>query len=140
LAPIKGECKTALFNSGAEAGENCVKIARAYTRRPAVVGFERGFHGRTLLGMTLTGRVKPYTAGMGPFAPEVYRLPYKPFFASTRKSRDADVERDVRAALDRLFSYHIEPESIACVMLEPVLGEGGFMPIHPVAMKILRRT
>jgi len=137
LVPINGDCKTAFFNSGAEAGENAVKIARAYTGRTGVVAFERGFHGRTLLGMSLTGKCKPYSAGMGPFAPEVYRLPYEPFFADHRKYSDSEVERMTHEALEHLFAYHCEPENIACVMAEPVLGEGGFMPMHCVAMKIL---
>ncbi|MEQ8822351.1 MAG: aminotransferase class III-fold pyridoxal phosphate-dependent enzyme [Sumerlaeia bacterium] len=140
LVPIDGPCKTALFNSGAEAGENAVKICRMATKRTGVVGFERAFHGRTLLGMTLTGKTKPYSAGMGPFAPEVYRLPVKPFFASHRRHTDAEVERMAKDALDNLFAYHIEPENVACVMIEPVLGEGGFYPAHCVAMKILRET
>lgn len=138
LVPITGPCKTAFFNSGAEAGENAVKISRAYTRRAGVVAFERGFHGRTLLGMSLTGKVRPYSAGMGPFAPEVYRLPYMPFFATARELTDGEVERLTHEALDHLFAYHIEPENIACVMAEPVLGEGGFRPMHCVAMRILR--
>lgn len=138
LVPIEGPCKTALFNSGAEAGENAVKIARAYTKRPAVVAFERGFHGRTLLGMSLTGKVKPYSAGFGPFAPEIYRLPYEPFF-HPGIATDREVEKGANAALDHLFAYHIEAESIACVIAEPVLGEGGFYPIHPVALRVLRQ-
>ena len=137
LVPMLGPNKTAFFNSGAEAGENCVKIARAYTKRTGIVGFERGFHGRTLLGMTLTGKVNPYTAGFGPFAPEVYRLPYQPFFGRHQRTGD-EARRECRAALDRLFHYHIEPESIACVIAEPVLGEGGFYPIHPAAFRVLR--
>lgn len=137
LVPINGPCKTAFFNSGAEAGENAVKLCRSYTKRTGVVGFERAFHGRTLLGMTLTGKCKPYSQGFGPFAPEVYRLPYEPFFASPKKYSDAQVEKMCHEALDHLFSYHIEPENIACVMAEPVLGEGGFMAMHCVAMKIL---
>lgn len=137
LVPIEGACKTALFNSGAEAGENAVKISRAATGRPAVVGFERGFHGRTLLGMTLTGKCKPYTAGFGPFAPEIYRLPYEPFFARP-VGEDAVIERAARSALEHLGAYHIEPERIACVMMEPVLGEGGFFPAHPAAIRVLR--
>lgn len=140
LAPIHGACKSAFFNSGAEAGENAVKICRVHTGRPAVVAFERGFHGRTLLGMSLTGKVHPYTAGMGPFAPEVYRLPYLPFFATHREMIDADVEKGCRAALEKLFAYHVEPEAIACMIVEPVLGEGGFRPMHCIAMKILRET
>lgn len=137
LVPIEAACKTALFNSGAEAGENAVKISRAATGRPAVVGFERGFHGRTLLGMTLTGKCKPYTAGFGPFAPEVYRLPYEPFFSPPNVG-DSEVEGGARSALDHLGAYHVEPERIACVMMEPVLGEGGFFPAHPAALRVLR--
>jgi 4-aminobutyrate aminotransferase len=138
LVPISGPCKTVFFNSGAEAGENAVKIARFYTKRSGVVAFERGFHGRTLLGMTLTGKCKPYSAGFGPFAPEVYRLPYEPFFALPRHKSDAEVEAECNAALDHLFAYHCEAENVACVLVEPVLGEGGFLPLHPVAMRLLR--
>jgi 4-aminobutyrate aminotransferase/(S)-3-amino-2-methylpropionate transaminase len=139
LVPIPGPNKTVLFNSGAEAGENAIKIARAATRRMAVVAFERSFHGRTLLGMSLTGKVHPYTAGFGPFAPEVYRLPYGCFFAPAERDR-ATVEADCRRALDALFAYHVEPEGIACLLVEPVLGEGGFLPIHPAAMRLLEST
>ncbi len=134
LAPTGADNRTALFNSGAEAGENAIKIARCATGRQGVIAFERGFHGRTLLGMTLTGKVKPYSAGFGPFAPEVYRLPYQPFFDPPP---DSDVKAGAQAALDRLFAYHIEPENTACVIVEPVLGEGGFYPIHPGAMQVL---
>lgn len=137
LLPIGGEKKTAFFNSGAEAGENAIKIARAYTKRPAVLCFERGFHGRTLLGMTLTGKCKPYSAGFGPFAPEVYRLPYGPFFAHPAEMTDEGVAAACNEALDHLFAYHVEPESIACAIVEPVLGEGGFLPLHCVAAKLL---
>jgi len=75
-APISGHAKAAFFNAGTEAVENAVKFARAYTKRPAVIGFEGGFHGRTLLSLTLTSKTHPYKAGLGPFAPEVYRLPF----------------------------------------------------------------
>lgn len=137
LAPCEGPTKTTFFNSGAEAGENAVKIARAATGRAAVVCFERGFHGRTLLAMTMTGKVRPYTAGFGPFAPEVYRLPHLPFFAPAG-TPDAEVERGVDETLGRLFAYHVEPESVACLLMEPVLGEGGFYPAHPAAVRRLR--
>jgi 4-aminobutyrate aminotransferase/(S)-3-amino-2-methylpropionate transaminase len=136
--PIDCPVKTALFNSGAEAVENAIKTARTYTKRPAVVAFERGFHGRTLLAMTLTGKCRPYTAGFGPFAPEVYRLPYAPFFAAESAADDA-VEASCVAALDRLVGYHVEPEAVACLIVEPVLGEGGFYPIHRAAAPILRK-
>jgi 4-aminobutyrate aminotransferase/(S)-3-amino-2-methylpropionate transaminase len=139
LVPTEGPNKAVFFNSGAEAGENAVKIARVFTGRPAVVAFERGFHGRTLLAMSLTGSVLPYTAGFGPFAPEVYRLPYEPFFAAPG-TPDAEVEAAGRAALDRLFRFHVEPEAVACLMMEPVLGEGGFFVAHPVGMRLLREA
>ncbi|MBZ0135430.1 MAG: 4-aminobutyrate--2-oxoglutarate transaminase [Planctomycetes bacterium] len=133
LTPTGSPNKTALFNSGAEAGENAIKTARKFTKRQGVVAFERGFHGRTLLGLTLTGKVNPYAAGFGPFAPEVYRLPYQPFFDPV-----GDAASEARAALSHLFQYHIEPENIACVIMEPVLGEGGFFPADPEALKVLR--
>lgn len=135
--PISGACKTAFFNSGAEAVENAVKISRSYTRRSAVVAFERGFHGRTLLAMTLTGKCRPYSAGFGPFAPEVYRLPYEPFFARDDRP-NSDVRIQCSTALAHLSSYQIEPEAVACVVVEPVLGEGGFFPIHQAGIETLR--
>lgn len=148
LVPMPGPNKSIFFNSGAEAGENAVKIARAATGRAGVVTFERGFHGRTLLAMTMTGKVQPYTKGFGPFAPEVYRLPVAPFFGRPQQGGEqrsdaqveAQIEVDCRAALERLFSYHIEAEGIACVLVEPVLGEGGFLPIHPTALRVLREV
>lgn len=139
LVPIPGSTKTCFFNSGAEAVENAVKVSRAHTARMAVVAFERGYHGRTLMTMTLTGKVQPYTAGYGPFAPEVYRLPYEPFFGRPRRA-DAEVERECETALDHLFAYQIEPEAIACLVMEPVLGEGGFLPAHPAAVRTLRQA
>jgi 4-aminobutyrate aminotransferase / (S)-3-amino-2-methylpropionate transaminase / 5-aminovalerate transaminase len=135
--PIPGPKKTILFNSGAEATENAVKIARASTGRQAVLSFERGFHGRTLLALTMTGKVKPYSEGFGPFAPEVYRLPYEPFFGHPERS-DAQAEKEARSALEHVFSYQIEPRQIAALLMEPVLGEGGFLPAHPAAMRAIR--
>src|SRR4051794_31430214 len=76
LAPISGDTRAAFFNAGTEAIENAIKFARAYTKRPAVIAFEGGFHGRTLLSMSLTSKTHPYKAGLGPFSPEVYRVPY----------------------------------------------------------------
>ena len=137
LVPIPGPNKTVFFNSGAEATENAVKIARAHTGRQAALSFERGFHGRTLLAMTLTGKVKPYTEGFGPFAPEVYHLPYEPFFGRPERP-DEDVEASCRTALEHAFAYQIEPQHVAAVLVEPVLGEGGFIPIHPAAFRTLR--
>lgn len=139
LVPIEGDCKTALFNSGAEAAENAVKISRAATGRTAVITFERGFHGRTLLAMTMTGKCRPYSAGFGPFAPEVYRLPVDPFFTVSDDADDQAVAEGCAEALGHLAAYHVEPESIACLVVEPVLGEGGFYSIHPVVLGVLRQ-
>jgi 4-aminobutyrate aminotransferase len=122
LYPGDGEYKSVLLNSGAEAVENAVKIARAATGRPAVVAFDRAFHGRTLLTMSLTSKVAPYKRGFGPFAPEVYRAP-APYEYRGVTSDDA-----IRA-VEELFKAHVDPQSVACVVLEPVQGEGGFIPM-----------
>jgi 4-aminobutyrate aminotransferase/(S)-3-amino-2-methylpropionate transaminase len=125
LSPCAGgEQRTILVNSGAEAVENAVKIARAATGRPAVVVFDGAFHGRTLLAMTMTSKVKPYKAGFGPFAPEVYRAP-APYPYHGVSSDDAI------AALEHLFKSDVDPETVACVVLEPVQGEGGFVAMPP---------
>jgi 4-aminobutyrate aminotransferase / (S)-3-amino-2-methylpropionate transaminase / 5-aminovalerate transaminase len=125
LSPCAGpEQKSILLNSGAEAIENAVKITRAATGRPGVVVFENGFHGRTLLTLTMTSKVRPYKAGFGPFAPEVYRAP-GPYPYRGISSNDAI------AGLERLFESEVDAESVACVVLEPVQGEGGFIPMPP---------
>ncbi len=123
LSPCTGtEQKSILVNSGAEANENAVKIARSATGRPAVVVFDNAFHGRTLLTMTMTAKVKPYKAGFGPFAPEVYRAPVPyPYRGVTSD--------DAIAGLKRLFKAEVDPATVACVVLEPVQGEGGFVPM-----------
>ena len=123
LSPCRGkEQKSILLNSGAEAVENAVKIARVATGRPAVVTFDRAFHGRTLLTMTMTSKVVPYKRGFGPFAPEVYRAPAPyPYRGVTTD--------DAMNALELLFKADVDPESVACVVLEPVQGEGGFIPM-----------
>src|SRR3954471_8358418 len=111
LSPCRGDAqKSILLNSGAEAVENAVKIARAATGRPAVIVFENAFHGRTLLAMTMTSKVVPYKQGFGPFAPEVYRTPAPyPFRGVT--------EADALAALKRLFKADVDPEAVACAVL-----------------------
>jgi 4-aminobutyrate aminotransferase/(S)-3-amino-2-methylpropionate transaminase len=119
-APFSGPAKAAFFNAGTEAVENAVKFARLYTRRPAVIAFEGAFHGRTLLSMTLTSRPHPYKAGMGPLAPEVYRAPFPSEYRGP----------GVAAALEelrRMFSTHVAAEQVAAIIVEPVLGEGGFV-------------
>jgi 4-aminobutyrate aminotransferase / (S)-3-amino-2-methylpropionate transaminase / 5-aminovalerate transaminase len=118
--PFSTPAKAAFFNAGAEAIENAIKFARSYTRRTAVIGFEGAFHGRTLLAMTLTSKTHPYKAGLGPFAPEVYRVP----FASDYRGPDA---MSALAQLERAFSTQVAPENVAAIVIEPVQGEGGFV-------------
>jgi 4-aminobutyrate aminotransferase / (S)-3-amino-2-methylpropionate transaminase / 5-aminovalerate transaminase len=130
-----GEQRSILVNSGAEAIENAVKIARLATGRQAVVAFENAFHGRTLLTMTMTAKVMPYKKGFGPFAPEVYRAPGP--YPYRGVSSDAAIE-----ALEDLFRSDVDPQSVACVVLEPVQGEGGFIampPDYPVRLQELCR-
>jgi len=118
----RGEYKSVLLNSGAEAVENAIKIARAATGRPAVIAFDRAFHGRTLLTMALTSKVVPYKRGFGPFAPEVYRAP------APYEFRGVDSDAAIRGLLE-LFKADVDPQTVACVVLEPVQGEGGFIPM-----------
>jgi 4-aminobutyrate aminotransferase / (S)-3-amino-2-methylpropionate transaminase / 5-aminovalerate transaminase len=123
LSPCgSGEQRSILVNSGAEAIENAVKIARAATGRPAVVVFDYAFHGRTLLAVTMTSKVKPYKAGFGPFAPEVYRAP------APYPYRGVSTD-DAIAALEHLFKGVVDPSTVACAVLETVQGEGGFIPM-----------
>jgi 4-aminobutyrate aminotransferase / (S)-3-amino-2-methylpropionate transaminase / 5-aminovalerate transaminase len=119
-APIAGPVKAAFFNAGTEAIENAIKFARAYTKRPAVIAFEGGFHGRTLLSLSLTSKTHPYKAGLGPFAPDVYRVP----FAQDYRGPSAD---DALAALERALVTQVAAESVAAIVIEPVQGEGGFV-------------
>jgi 4-aminobutyrate aminotransferase/(S)-3-amino-2-methylpropionate transaminase len=120
ISPLSGAAKAAFFNAGTEAIENSIKFARSYTKRPAVIAFEGAFHGRTLLAMTMTSKTHPYKAGLGPFAPEVYRVP----FPHSYRGPDAAVALD---ALERAFLTQVAPESVAAIVMEPVLGEGGFV-------------
>jgi len=126
---IDGEKRAAFFNSGAEAVENAVKIARAYTKRKAVLVFENAFHGRTLLAMTMTHKARPYKAGFGPFAPDVFRLPY-PYEYRTPLS-ETDLERALLALVD--------PTDVAAMVVEPIIGEGGFIVPPGWFLPALRR-
>ncbi len=112
--------KALLVNSGAEAVENAVKIARAFTRRPAIIAFSHAFHGRTLLTLSLTGREHPYKDGFRPLMPEVYRLPYP--YPYRGPSGEECLESFTQA-----LTTHVSPEEVAAVVVEPVLGEGGFV-------------
>jgi 4-aminobutyrate aminotransferase/(S)-3-amino-2-methylpropionate transaminase len=121
VSPFTSPAKAAFFNAGTEAVENAVKFARAYTRRPAVIAFEGGFHGRTLMSLSLTSKTHPYKAGLGPFAPEVYRVPFPYEYRGVSAT-------DALDALERAFTTLVAPETVAAVVMEPVQGEGGFIP------------
>ncbi len=127
--PGGGPATTAFFNSGAEAVENAIKIARAYTKRKGILAFERAFHGRTLMAMTLTSKVHPYKAGMGPYAPEVYRAPYPYPYRCEYAGGDPHHECNERcyAAIEKALMLQVAPEDLAAVIVEPVQGEGGFV-------------
>jgi 4-aminobutyrate aminotransferase len=131
LAPFTGPAKAAFFNAGTEAVENAVKFARAYTGRHAVIGFEGAFHGRTYLSLALTSKTHPYKAGLGPFAPEVYRVPFPNAFRGPTPEQ-------ALAALRRAFSTVVAPEDVAAIVFEPVQGEGGFIPAAPEFVRGLR--
>ena len=122
LAPIGGELRAAFFNAGAEAIENAVKFARSYTKRPAVIAFDGGFHGRTLLALSLTSKTHPYKAGLGPFAPETYRVAFD----------DLD-------ELERAFATRVAAEEVAAIVFEPVQGESGFIVPSGEFVRGLRR-
>lgn len=123
LAPGNFPKKSVLVNSGAEAVENAIKIARAYTKRPAVVCFEDAFHGRTLMAMTLTSKPHPYKAGFEPLATDVYRIPY----AYVYRSPAGTSVDEFAHHLEDAFKRHVAAENVAAVIAEPVLGEGGFV-------------
>ena len=127
-----GPCKTALFTTGAEAVENAVKIARAFTGRPAVVGFTGGFHGRTLLGLTLTASSPSYRQNFGPFAPDVHHVPYPYEYRGVTARQSIDW-------LQQLFDTRVAANQVAAVVVEPELGEGGFVPAPLDFLPELRR-
>jgi 4-aminobutyrate aminotransferase/4-aminobutyrate aminotransferase/(S)-3-amino-2-methylpropionate transaminase len=132
VAPGDFAKKTIFLNSGAEAVENAIKIARIYTKRSAVIAFSGGFHGRTLLTMGLTGKVMPYKRGFGPFPAEVYHaeFPHAYHGVSTEQAL---------ADIDRLFHGDVDPKAVAAIIIEPVQGEGGFNVAPPEFLRALRR-
>jgi 4-aminobutyrate aminotransferase/(S)-3-amino-2-methylpropionate transaminase len=131
-APFTGPAKAAFFNAGTEAVENAIKFARAYTKRHAVIAFEGAFHGRTLLSLTLTSKTHPYKAGLGPFAPEVYRVPFPNEFRGISAA-------DALAALERSLATQVAAEDVAAIVVEPVQGEGGFVVAPHEFLAGLRR-
>src|SRR6185503_6317042 len=133
--PIGGPCKTILANSGAEGVENAIKIARAATGRQAIVAFEGAYHGRTLMTLSLTSKYA-FKKTFGPFAPEIYRAPFPAAYRMGLSEGEA-VER-CWEAFERLLVAHVGPEAIAAVIIEPVQGEGGFIPTPPEFMRRLR--
>ena len=127
LAPGNFDKQVAFFNSGAEAVENAVKIARKYTKRQGVISFTRGFHGRTLMTMTMTSKVKPYKYEFGPFAPEVYRAPYPYVYRRPDGMSEQQYSEMVIEQFEQFLISDVAPETIAAVVMEPVQGEGGFI-------------
>ena len=128
VAKVGGDRKVALFNSGAEAVENAVKFARSATGRPAIISFEGAFHGRTLMTMSLTSRHRPYKTGFGPFAPEIYRLPFDYPYRSSDPERSGT---EALEALRRAFTTLVDPANVAAIIFEPQQGEGGFIVPSP---------
>jgi len=131
-SPFRSPAKAAFFNAGTEAVENAIKFARAFTGRPAVIGFEGGFHGRTLLSLSLTSKTHPYKAGLGPFAPEVYRVP----FPNDYRGPSAE---EALAALERALITQVAAETVAAIVIEPVQGEGGFVVAPQAFLDGVRR-
>ena len=124
--------KMAMFaNSGAEAVENAIKIARHYTRRPAVIAFENGFHGRTFFALGLTSKVKPYKFGFGPFPSEIYRMPYAYCYRCPFGLTYPGCEVACAEYLKNFFMSHVAGESVAALIVEPITGEGGFITPPP---------
>jgi 4-aminobutyrate aminotransferase/(S)-3-amino-2-methylpropionate transaminase len=133
LAPGCSAKKAIFVSTGAEAVENCIKIARAYTRRRGVIAFSGGFHGRTNMTMALTGKVAPYKALFGPFPADIYHLPFPMALHEVSTAQSL-------AALHKLFKVDIAPEDVAAIIIEPVQGEGGFYPAPAELLKALRQV
>ena len=139
LVPGDTEKRSFFVNSGAEAVENAAKIARYYTGRPAVIAFENSFHGRTMFAMSLTGKTDPYKKGFGPFVPEVYRVP-SPYAYRCPVGSDCSggCQGDCFSTIERAFVSTVHPSSVAAIIVEPVSGEGGFIPFPDFYLRRLR--
>lgn len=127
ITPGTHEKKTFFLNSGAEAVENAIKIARKYTGRKAIISFERGYHGRTLLAMSLTSKVKPYKYQFGPFAPDVYKMNYPYYYRAPYGVTPGEVDEEALRRFHDFFLGEAAPEEVAAIIMEPVQGEGGFV-------------
>lgn len=127
ITPGSHEKKTIFLNSGAEAVENAVKFARKFTGRKAIISFERGFHGRTLLGMSLTSKVKPYKFGFGPFAPDTYKMRYPYYYRNENGLTPEEIDQSILNQLEVFFLTEVPAEEVAAIIMEPVQGEGGFV-------------
>lgn len=132
LMPGSTPKKTIFLTTGAEAVENAIKIARAYTGRPAIISFSGAFHGRTMMGMALTGKVVPYKTGFGPFPASIYHVPFPIAYHGV-------TEEDSLRALETLFKSDVDPATVAAMIIEPVQGEGGFYIASPKFLQALRR-
>jgi 4-aminobutyrate aminotransferase/(S)-3-amino-2-methylpropionate transaminase len=137
LTPGKFPKKTFLVNTGAEAIENAIKLARAYTKRFAVICFEHAFHGRSLLALSLTGKSDPYKAGFGPFVPDIYRIPYAYCYRCAYHLKYPSCKLTCAHHLEEVLRHLVSADSVAAVIAEPVLGEGGFMAPPPDFFKEL---
>lgn len=133
IAPLSAPKKTMFVTTGAEAVENAIKIARAHTGRAGVIAFGGGFHGRTYMAMALTGKVSPYKVGFGPFPGDVHHAPFPIEYHGV-------TTEDSLAAIDQLFKYVVEPARVAAIIVEPVLGEGGFYAAPPQFLRSLRKV
>lgn len=127
ITPGTHQKKTFFLNSGAEAVENAVKIARKYTKRRGIISFERGYHGRTFMAMSLTSKVKPYKYGFGPFATDTYKLPYPYYYRKPDGLTNDNLDDLILAKFEEFFLSEVSADDIAAVILEPVQGEGGFV-------------
>jgi 4-aminobutyrate aminotransferase / (S)-3-amino-2-methylpropionate transaminase / 5-aminovalerate transaminase len=136
LVPIQGPKKSYLCNTGAEAVETAIKMARAYTGRPAIITYEGAYHGRTLLTMSLTSKYALFKKNFGPFAPEIYRVPYPYAYRCNYCHEQNHCSLHCFADLERALIAHVDPSAVAAVIIEPVQGEGGFIP---ASFEYLRR-
>ncbi|OIJ11067.1 4-aminobutyrate transaminase [Anaerobacillus alkalilacustris] len=127
ITPGTHDKKTFFLNSGAEAVENAIKIARKFTKRRGIISFERGYHGRTYMAMSITSKVKPYKNGFGPFATDTYKMPYPYYYRKPSGMTNDDVDDLILSQFEDFFLREVSAEDVAAVIMEPVQGEGGFI-------------